>query len=427
MITALAIFFGFLMLALIVQAWFNIYTSIYGWVDPEAIEKQKAAKQLLPPKHSFTVLLPAYHEEAVIGHTIEQIANCNYPRELVQILVLCRAGDSGTIAAAAEAIVNNGITNAQVLPYLGKVAGKPVQLNQGLVSAAGDFTVIFDAEDDVSPDIFAIANTMYQKYDIDILQAGVQLMDYNTRWYSVHNVMEYYFQFRSRMYFQAKQGVVALGGNTCFFKTEQLREYGGWDKFCLTEDAEIGLRLSSAGKKFDVFYDSKSVTREETPPTMKDFIKQRTRWNQGFLQTIGRGYWRSLPTFHQKLLAIYILGLPIMQAMVLLLTPILIFLAFTVKFPVIISLLSFTPFGLLLLLFATHVVGLREFAKEHELKIPLRTYVAQIFTSLPYQYVLSYAAFRALKREMFGNAGWEKTAHNGAHREVKAVVAKQVA
>ena len=54
----------------------------------------------------------------------------------------------------------------------------------------------------------------------------------------------------------------------------------------LTEDADIGLRLSGTGEKIRVGYDDRYVTKEETPPTLGQFVRQRTLWSQGFMQTL---------------------------------------------------------------------------------------------------------------------------------------------
>lgn len=76
-----------------------------------------------------------------------------------------------------------------------------------------------------------------------------------------------------------------LGGVSVFFRRSLLQEVGGWDVTCLTEDAEIGIRLSQAGARMSVLYNAEYATREETPPTLIGFIKQRTRWAQGFYKS----------------------------------------------------------------------------------------------------------------------------------------------
>lgn len=404
------------MLILSIQALYNIQTSIFGWFDSKTI-RQRHIKKYAKPAHSFTVLLPAYHEEAVIKDTIRKISYADYPTRLMQVLVLVRRDDTKTITAAAEAIIENKLKNIDIVVYEGDVPGKPAQLNQGLQSATGELLVIFDAEDDVSPQIFNIANTIFSRGRVDVLQAGVQLMDYNTRWYSVHNILEYFFQFRSRMHYQAKIGMLPLGGNTCFFRTDDIKAMDGWDELCLTEDAELGLRLSSHHKKFRVYYEPQHVTREETPDTLNSFIKQRTRWNQGFIQTLRRPFWRQLPRKQQRMLALYTLGLPMLQALTLLLTPLFVWMAIDLKLPVLVSLLTYIPMALLLLLIAVQLVGLREFSKDQNLGIKLRWYLILVITFIPFQFVLGYAALRAMRRELKGTTAWEKTEHSGLHRE----------
>ena len=65
-------------------------------------------------------------------------------------------------------------------------------------------------------------------------------MNYRSSWYSLRNVLEYYFWFRSRLHFHAQQRFIPLGGNTVFIRTDRLREVGGWDPKCLAKDCEIG-------------------------------------------------------------------------------------------------------------------------------------------------------------------------------------------
>src|SRR5204863_9923004 len=113
--------------------------------------------------------------------------------------------------------------------------------------------------------------------------------------------------------FHADQRFIPLGGNTVFIRNDLLRSVGGWDPVCLAEDCELGVRLSARGAGIVVAYEPSLVTREETPHTLRELARQRTRRNQGFLQTLRKGEWRMLPP-GQRALGCYTLTMPLLQA-----------------------------------------------------------------------------------------------------------------
>jgi cellulose synthase/poly-beta-1,6-N-acetylglucosamine synthase-like glycosyltransferase len=359
--------------------------------------------------------VPARHEEEVIQATINRVACTEYPSELVQVIVVCAADDVGTIERAERAI--RRLPNAELVVFDDKPINKPHGLNAALKRARGDVVCIFDAEDEIQQEIFDIVNTIMVTERVKVVQCGVQLMNYNSNWYSTFNVLEYFFWFRSRLHYHAKHGAIPLGGNTVFFTRSLLEQLGGWDETNLTEDADIGLRVSAMGEPVRVVYDDRYVTKEETPPTLKDFIRQRTRWSQGFMQTLGKGTWRELPTRKQRRLAYYTLAFPYAQAILGLYLPIAVLTAFVLEAPVPVALLSWLPVLLLVAHFVMSVVGLYEFTGAHGLKAAPSMVVRMAFTWFPYQLVLSYASARALYRQLRGVGNWEKTAHVGAHRD----------
>jgi len=405
---------------LTIQSAYTLYIMLYTWDQPQVFEKAKAPDRFLEPKKSFTVMLPARHEEEVIQETIERVVRANYPLHLLEVVVICSADDIGTIAEAQKKIdqlKREGIANAHVLVFSDTPVNKPHGLNFGLKSTVNDIVTIFDAEDDIHPEIFNVVNTVMVQEDVHVVQCGVQLMNYDTNWYSTLNVLEYFFWFKSRLHYHAKQGSIPLGGNTVFFTRDVLERVGGWDDHNLTEDADIGIRISSAGERVRVVYDDRYVTQEETPPTLGQFIRQRTRWSQGFLQTLKKGEWKQLPTFEQKLLGAYTLGFPFAQAVLGVYLVLSMVMAVTVKTPVLVAIFLTIPMYLLAAHFVLSVIGLYEFTSAHGLKPSWKAPLMMAISYLPYQWVLSYAAVRAVVREMKGINNWEKTKHVGALRQ----------
>ena len=419
-----------LSILLTVQSAYTLYLMLYTWDSPESYLTAKAPSEFLPPTCSFTVMLPARHEEDVIQTTIERVVRANYPANLLEIIVICKTDDQGTIDKAEEKIAwlrAYGTSNVRVLTFSTPPTNKPHGLNVGLAATSHEVVTIFDSEDDIHPDIFNVINTVMLSEQVNVVQSGVQLMNYNSNWYSTLNVLEYFFWFKSRLHYHARAGMTPLGGNTVFFTRSVLERAGGWDEHNLTEDADVGIRISSMREPVRVVYDDRYVTREETPPTLDHFIRQRTRWSQGFLQTLKKGDWARLPTFEQRLLAIYTLGFPSVQAVLGMYVPVSVATMFTIKTPVLVAITLSLPLYLLLAHLLLAVIGLYEFTDAHHLKPTWTTPLVMAVSYLPYQWVLSYASVRATIRELRGIKNWEKTAHVGAHRAESAPVGSATA
>ncbi len=413
MLSAIVIFAVFLA----AQALFSLYLMLYTWEHPKRLEASRGPVRFSVPLHTFTVLLPARHEEAVIYDTILRVWKANYPKDFLEIVVVCHADDAGTIAQAQRAVEFIGSTSVRVETFTVTPISKPRGLNVGLSRTRNEIVTIFDAEDDIHPDVFNLINTVMREEGVNVVQAGVQLMNFRDYWFSAHNCLEYYFWFKSRLHFHAHVGVIPLGGNTVFMRRELLERIGGWDEYCLTEDADIGIRMSALGERIRVVYDERYVTREETPDTVASFVKQRTRWHQGFLQVFRKAEWLRLPRFDQRILAAYTLSYPLFQAFLILLWPVTIVSAVFLKLPTLVVLVSFVPLYTLMMQCVACVVGARAFTQDFDLPFSWSLPFKLIATFLPFQFLLGVSAIRAVWREIWNRRDWEKTAHVGAHRQ----------
>lgn len=410
-------------LLLLAQVSFSSYLMLFTWNDARREGEFGAPQEFAPPEKSFTVLLPARHEEEVIQHTIEGILRANYPQELMEIVVICRIDDEGTITKVQEKIVDlveRGITNVRLIVFQDKPINKPHGLNIGFSYTQNEIVTIFDSEDEVHPDVFNIVNTVVVNEGVSVVQAGVQLMNFDTKWFSALNVLEYFFWFKSRLHYHAEVGIIPLGGNTIFFTRDVINRIGGWDEYCLTEDADIGIRLSQMGEKIRVVYEDKYVTKEETPPTVSQFIKQRTRWNQGFLQVLQGGTYWGLPNLYQRFLAIYSLSSPVMQAFTTLYIPLSLYTMFFVEMPPLVAMILWLPAYMLIGQYVLNWIGLCEFVEAHGLKMPRLMWLRLLIAFYPFQILLGISALRAVYRHFKGTNNWEKTKHVNAHRGASA-------
>jgi cellulose synthase/poly-beta-1,6-N-acetylglucosamine synthase-like glycosyltransferase len=232
----------------------------------------------------------------------------------------------------------------------------------------------------------------------------------------VFNCLEYFFHYKSRLHFNARAGMVPLGGNTVFVRRNLVTQVGGWDVRCLTEDADIGVRLSALGEPMRVIYDTRWVTREETPHTIRALVKQRTRWHQGFLQILTKRDWRRIPGRRSRLLALLTFGQPLLDGFLVCAVPLIPLAVLYLRLPVIVALVSLTPLYVLGLQLLMTLVGVLEFGRAYGERVPMALIARLPFTYLPYQSLIAFSALRATVRHVLGHGEWEKTEHRGAHR-----------
>ena len=405
-----------LSLFLTAQGFFTLALMLYTWARAERLIVSGSPSTFAEPTLRFTALLPARHEREVIAQTVRRVWSANYPKDRLEVVVVCEHKDTETIAEAERAASEIGHPNVRVVTFSDGPINKPHGLNVAFRDTTHEVVTIFDAEDDVHPDIFNVANTVMQRDGAGIVQAGVQLMDFQSTWFAVHNVLEYFFWFKSRLHFHAQIGMVPLGGNTVFMRRRLIEMVGGWDEQCLTEDADIGIRLSTLGERITITYDAEHATREETPPNLTQFVKQRTRWNQGFLQVLRKRIWKRFPNRTQRLLAAYTLTYPFTQSLFGLLWAPALIATFLLKLNVAVAVVSLLPLYALIFQFVASLLGLFDFARAYHLRIRPRDLFIFTVSFLPYQMLLSFGALRAVYRERRGRTNWEKTAHTGAHR-----------
>ena len=404
---------GVVSLLLFVVAGSTLWWMLHAWRSPEALAATGFRRRSAGRPRSFSLLLPARHEQGVLGDTIDALARLDH--RVYEVIVIIGHDDPETEQVARAAAARHR-RNVRVVIDENIPKNKPKALNTALPECRGEIVGVFDAEDEVHPGLLRLVEARFEETGADVVQSGVQLMNVQTSWWSLRNCLEYYFWFRSRLHFHADQRFIPLGGNTVFARTAMLREVGGWDRDCLAEDCEIGVRLSARGARVAVAYDPRFVTREETPGSVRALVKQRTRWDQGFMQVYSKGEWRKLPSRRQRLLARYTLAMPFLQAATGVLVPISIVCMFVLKVPVPLTLLTFLPLAPTLVTIAVEAAALGEFGKEFGIRIRVWDHIRLLLGAFPYQLLLAAAAVRSVWRQRRGEGGWEKTSHANAHR-----------
>lgn len=231
----------------------------------------------------YTVLVPVYREANIVADLVDNLAALDYPQDKLQILLLLEEDDAETIDAAKAAKPPATIT-LRVVPR-GQPQTKPKACNVGLFFARGEYLVIYDAEDKPDPDQLKKAVIAFQRGD-DSLVCVQAALNY---WNAEENALTRMFTLEYSFWFDYMlPGLdflhlpIPLGGTSNHFRTNKLRELGGWDPFNVTEDADLGVRASALGEMVGVI---RSTTFEEANRAYGNFVRQRSRWIKGYMQT----------------------------------------------------------------------------------------------------------------------------------------------
>jgi cellulose synthase/poly-beta-1,6-N-acetylglucosamine synthase-like glycosyltransferase len=278
---------------------YNYYPLIRCKIQNREKEKDKVELSSQP---KISVLIPAYKEREVLEECVKKLYEADYPREKLDIILLTEKDDLET-NEIAEKLKEKYQLKHIIVEQTEEPRGKPRALNQGLKYAEGDIVGVIDAEDIISPDLFKKVAYKIKEENFDAIQGILDMANDYDGWKNLQFRAEYGYWFRNYLPSLAKvKFPVPLGGTTNFIKREVLEELGGWDAYNVTEDFDLGLRLYNeekivgttypVTKRKGIFKDKykvgifNSVTKEESPITWGSWIRQRTRWQRGKIQTL---------------------------------------------------------------------------------------------------------------------------------------------
>lgn len=255
-----------------------------GWREKgHAISKHELAAFNDRELPAFTIIAPLYREAHMVGPLVRALKALDYPSAKLDIKIVLEEDDTETIAAAKAARLDGRFEILRV--PLGSPRTKPRACNYALRFARGAFTVIYDAEDRPEPDQLKKAAAAFRSAPSSVacFQARLNVYNANENWLTRMFALEYAAWFDFLLPGLARLGIpIPLGGTSNHFRTQVLRDVGGWDAFNVTEDADLGIRLSRRGL---CAVPLDSTTYEEAVPKLRGWIRQRSRWIKGYMQT----------------------------------------------------------------------------------------------------------------------------------------------
>jgi len=231
----------------------------------------------------YTILLPVYKEDKLIKKLIWNLQSIDYPREKLDIKLVIEEDDDKTLNAVRN-LDFPAIFEVIVVPFhMPKT--KPKACNYALHFARGKFLTIYDAEDIPDTDQLKKVVALFSKLPENYIciQSALNYFNRNENFLTRMFTLEYSYWFDYMLPGLDTLDIpIPLGGTSNHFKLEYLVELGAWDPFNVTEDADLGVRAYAKGYKVAIV---NSTTYEEANNEPINWIRQRSRWIKGYMQT----------------------------------------------------------------------------------------------------------------------------------------------
>jgi cellulose synthase/poly-beta-1,6-N-acetylglucosamine synthase-like glycosyltransferase len=231
----------------------------------------------------YTIVVALYREAAAVEGLVAALRALDYPVEKLDIKLVVEADDPQTREAIARLRLNRPFEI--IVAPAGGPRTKPKALNAALPFARGSFVAVYDAEDRPERDQLRLALEAFVAGDgrLACVQARLTIDNSSDSWLSRLFTAEYAGLFDVFLPGLAAWRLpLPLGGSSNHFRTAVLRECGAWDPYNVTEDADLGMRLARFGYRTAVI---PSSTYEEAPARFGPWLRQRTRWFKGWMQT----------------------------------------------------------------------------------------------------------------------------------------------
>ncbi len=265
----------------------------------------------------FHMILAAYREENVLPYTIENLMKVPYKGQR-KVWVTLETDDQKTQEVACDIMGNYNDMEVLIVDETEGMKGKPRALNYAFrhisreVKEKGkeenSIVGTLDAEDVVSSNLFDEVVKKIKVEGHDAVQGVLDMANDGDGWKNTMMRAEYGHHFRRRLPASAEWDLpLPFGGTTNFFKYRALERMcesniaDPWNRENVAEDFDIGIRMYMENLKSDVALGSvtkiehprilktgtiDSVTYEESPTTWGGWLRQRTRWQKGKIQTL---------------------------------------------------------------------------------------------------------------------------------------------
>lgn len=271
-----------------------------------------------------SILVPAYNEENTIVECISSIMKLNYP--VFEIVII----DDGSTDHTKETLINafalkevnkpirkilesqdekmvyEGVDGKKITLVSKYNGGKADALNIGINVSKYPYFVTIDADSILQKDSLlnivmpvmednrsiAVGGNIKVANKVKIKNGEVVDSKSPDNWLVIMQIIEYYRVFVStRVWLNRFNGNLIISGAFGLFKKDAVINVGGYDNNSIGEDMGLVVKLHAFHRKnkidYKIQYSPHAVCWSQVPNKIRDFGKQRKRWQIGLMQSLG--------------------------------------------------------------------------------------------------------------------------------------------
>ena len=267
---------GIALIIIYISAFFAIFSSfVYLLTLYENRNNMRSPKprKLLP----VTVIVPAFNEEGRIKRTVDSLLKLNYPKKLLEIILVDDGSTDNTWNEMQEFV------SERVKIFRKKNGGKASALNLGIEKAKGDIIVSLDADSFVDKNALIRMIGHFNNPDVMAVTPSMKVWKPKTIWQKVQ-FFEYMFGIFIRKAAAFLGCIHVTPGPFSAYRKSFFEKYGGYKEDNITEDIEVALRIQSKHFLIENSPDAYSYTL--SPSKFMPLLRQRVRWYLGFLNNV---------------------------------------------------------------------------------------------------------------------------------------------
>jgi exo-beta-1,3-glucanase (GH17 family)/cellulose synthase/poly-beta-1,6-N-acetylglucosamine synthase-like glycosyltransferase len=268
-----------------------LLTEAHEWAEAVWVkERRRPFKPVLVDDAQLpmvSVHIPTYNEPPeMVNRTLDALARMNYPKFEV-IVVDNNTRDENVWRPVEDHCRRLGprFKFFHVDPLTGFKAGA---LNYALDRTDPEAAIIgvIDSDYEVDPSWLRDLAPQFRTDSLAIVQAPQDYRDESANAFKSMCYAEYRGFFYIGMITRNERNAIIQHGTMSLVRRSALEEVGRWSQWCITEDAELGLRIFEYG--YEAMYIPKSYGKGLMPDTFVDYKKQRFRWAYGAMQILRR-------------------------------------------------------------------------------------------------------------------------------------------